>query len=226
MARSKHSVEEKLQILHLLNEGDYSQRELCEKFSVSKSTIQRWKMKFNQDGVDGLIESTTWKKYSKELKIYAVEDLLSKDYTLIEVMEKYNISSDSVLRAWVKKYTSHSEVKNSGNRRSRTMTKGRKTTLEERIKIVDYCLKHQKNYQVTSETYGVSYQQTYQWVKKFEAAGEAGLHDRRGRNKEVTELTAEEKLQLEIKRIERENERLRGENLFLKKLEEIERRRR
>ena len=36
----------------------------------------------------------------------------------------------------------------------------------------------------------------------------------------------EEKLQLEIKRIERENERLRAENLFLKKLEEIERRRR
>ncbi|MBM7602029.1 hypothetical protein JOC34_004475, partial [Virgibacillus halotolerans] len=34
----------------------------------------------------------------------------------------------------------------------------------------------------------------------------------------------EEKMWLEIQRIEKENERLRAENAFLKKLEEIERR--
>jgi transposase len=39
------------------------------------------------------------------------------------------------------------------------------------------------------------------------------------------ELTQEEKAQREIKRLERENERLRAENAFLKKLEELERRR-
>jgi transposase len=222
MARSKNSIEVKLQILHLLNEGEYSQSKLCEKFSVSKKTIRRWKMKFDKAGVDGLIESTTWNTYSKELKINAVEDFLQEDLTDIEILEKYNISSESILRTWVKKYTSHSELKDSGKGMSQTMTKGRKTTFEERIQIVDRCLKHQGNYQVTSETYGVSYQQ----VKKFEAGGEEGLRDRRGRTKEELELTVEEKLQLEIKRIERENERLRAENLFLKKLEEIERRRR
>jgi transposase-like protein len=58
MARSKHSLEVKLQILHLLNEGEYSQSEICEKFSVSKKTIRRWKMKFDKAVVDGLIEST------------------------------------------------------------------------------------------------------------------------------------------------------------------------
>jgi len=226
MARSKHSVEVKLQILHLINEGEYSQSELCKKFSVSIKTIRRWKMKFDKAGVDGLIESTTWNTYSKELKNAAVEDFLQKDLTDIEILEKYTISSDSILRTWVKKYTSHSELKDSGKGMSQTMTKGRKTTFEERIQIVDHCLKHQKNYQVTSETYEVSYQQVYQWVKKFEVAGEEGLRDRRGRIKEDIELTAEEKLQVEIKRIERENERLRAENLFLKKVEEIERRHR
>lgn len=226
MARSKHSIEVKLQILNLLNEGEYSQRDLCRKFSVSKKTIRRWKMKFDQAGVDGLIESTTWNTYSKELKNAAVEDFLRKDLTVNEILEKYTISSDSILSTWVKKYTSHSELKDSGKGMSQTMTKGRKTTVEERIQIVDHCLKHRKNYQATAETYEVSYQQVYQWVKKFEAAGEEGLRDRRGRTKEEIELTAEEKLQLEIKRIERENERLRAENLFLKKVEEIERRRR
>lgn len=226
MDRSKHSIEVKLQILHLFNEGEYSQSEICEKFSVSKKTIRRWKMKFDKAGVDGLIESTGWKTYSKELKINAVEDFLQKDLTVNEILEKYTISSDSILRTWVKKYTSHSELKDSGKGMSQSMTKGRKTTFEERIQIVDHCLKQQNDYQATSETYEVSYQQVYQWVKKFEAAGEEGLRDRRGRTKEEIELTAEEKLQLEIKRIERENERLRAENLFLKKLEEIERRRR
>ncbi len=63
----------------------------------------------------------------------------------------------------------------------------------------------------------------YQRTKKFETNGEEGLG---GCTKDEVELTIEEKLKLEIQRIERENERLRAENLFLKKLEEIERRRR
>jgi len=106
------------------------------------------------------------------------------------------------------------------------MTNRRKTTLEERIQIVKYCLKQQKNYQLSAETYNVSYQQVYQWVKKYEANGEEALIDKRGRTKEEIELIPEERFTLELKRLERENERLRAENAFLKKLEEIERRRR
>lgn len=74
--------------------------------------------------------------------------------------------------------------------------------------------------------YEVSYQQVYQWVKKYEEMGESGLLDWRGHTKPVEELTAEDELRLKIQRMERENERLRAENLFLKKLEEIERRHR
>ncbi|PAK37893.1 transposase, partial [Priestia megaterium] len=45
-------------------------------------------------------------------------------------------------------------------------------------------------------------------------------------NKQEDELTEEEKLKMEMKRLERENKRLHAENAFLKKLEELERRRR
>lgn len=62
--------------------------------------------------------------------------------------------------------------------------------------------------------------------KKFEQSGELGLQDRRGLTKLEEELSTEDKFRLELQRMERENERLRAENLFLKKLEEIERRRR
>ncbi len=105
------------------------------------------------------------------------------------------------------------------------MTKGRKTTWDERIQIVLDCLGNGKDYQKTADIYEVSYQQVYQWVKKYEEGGDEALKDKRGRKKEEDELTPEEKIRFEMKKLERENERLRAENLFLKKLEEIERRR-
>jgi transposase len=82
-----------------------------------------------------------------------------------------------------------------------------------------------KDYQKTAELHNVSYQQVYQWVKKYENDGDEALKDNRGRTKEEAELTPEEKIQIQFKKLERENERLRAENMFLKKLEEIERRR-
>jgi len=106
------------------------------------------------------------------------------------------------------------------------MPKGRKTTLDERIQIVHYCLKNDNNYQLTADTYQVSYQQVYQWVKKYQAGDESSLQDKRGHMKEEREQTITEQYKLEIKQLERENERLRTENAFLKKLEELERRRR
>ncbi|MBT2724681.1 helix-turn-helix domain-containing protein [Bacillus sp. ISL-46] len=104
------------------------------------------------------------------------------------------------------------------------MIKGRSTTLEERLEIVMYCLQNGKNYHQASELFEVSYQQVYQWMKKYEKEGEDGLKDKRGRSKTEPELTQEEKIQREMKRLKRENERLRAENAFLKKLEELERR--
>jgi len=104
------------------------------------------------------------------------------------------------------------------------MTKGRKTTWKERIKIVQDCLESGKNYQETAEQYQVSYQQVYQWVRKYETGGLDSLKDRRGRSRKEEELTSEEKIKLKMRHIQKENERLRAENALLKKLEEIERR--
>ncbi len=105
------------------------------------------------------------------------------------------------------------------------MPKGRKTDLNERIQIVLFCLKNDNNYQLTADTYQVSYQQVYQWVKKYDASDETSLQDNRGRNKVEHERTMEEQLKIEMQQLERENERLRTENALLKKLEELEGRR-
>ncbi|WP_232700275.1 helix-turn-helix domain-containing protein, partial [Brevibacillus daliensis] len=91
--------------------------------------------------------------------------------------------------------------------------------------IVLYCLAHQQNYRMAAERYQVSYQQVYQWVKKYEGGGQEALQDGRGRKKSDEELTETDHQKLALKKLEYENERLRAEIAFLKKLQELKRRR-
>ena len=55
------------------------------------------------------------------------------------------------------------------------MTKGRKTTQNERIEIVNHCIANNKDHGRTIEQYGVSYQQIFGWVRKYEKPGLTGL---------------------------------------------------
>ena len=63
------------------------------------------------------------------------------------------------------------------------MTKGRKTTFDERVEIVQYCITHGRNYTETSEKYGISYQQARNYTVKYESGGVDALKDRRGKRK-------------------------------------------
>ena len=107
------------------------------------------------------------------------------------------------------------------------MTKGRQTTSEERLKIVKECLEVGDNYGAMALKHKVSYQQVYTWVKKYRALGEAGLEDRRGhRAGTLPSRTPEEELRDKIAQQERKIFELEMENALLKKVKELERRRR
>lgn len=121
------------------------------------------------------------------------------------------------------KYNGHEEIKPSGTGGDQIMTRGRATTLEERIEIVKYCIENDKNYNETSRKYKVSYQQVRNWMIKFEELGIDGLLDRRGKRKLESQLSEVEKLKAENKLLEAKNKRLEMENELLKKLEKIER---
>ncbi|MEG2571396.1 MAG: transposase, partial [Clostridia bacterium] len=138
------------------------------------------------------------KKYSKELKIKAVEEFLAGNGSQRGICRKYEISSHAQLQEWIKVYNGHKELKEShGSGTEIYMTKGRKTTQQERAEIVAFCLEHGKDYLQTIEKYGVSYQQIYSWVRKYEEKGVDGLADRRGRTKPIEETTENEKLHAE-----------------------------
>lgn len=105
------------------------------------------------------------------------------------------------------------------------MARGRKTSYEERVEIVTYCMGHGMDYAKTAEKYQVSYQHVYQWARKYQSNGVEGLIDKRGKRKSKTEMSELEKLRAENKLLQAEKRRAQLEVAFLKKLDEIERRR-
>lgn len=203
----------------------YSLKDIYAVYQIPEVTLYTWIEQFEKEGWGGLEVAKKRKSYSNQVKERAVKDYLSGEYSQYELVRRYNISSRSVLRKWIEKYNGHREGNQTEKGRTLSMTKGRKTTWDERIQIVLDCLENGKTYQRTADIYKVSYQQVYQWVKKYEQDGAEALKDKRGRTKPEAEQSPEEKIRLEMKKVERENERLRAEILFLKKLKEIERRR-
>ena len=162
------------------------------------------------------------KAYSAELKLQAVQDYLSGKGSQQEICRRYGISARSRLLEWILCYNGHKDFKErSGARGDIYMTKGRKTTQEERAQIVAFCLEHGKDYGLTVETYKVSYQQIYSWVRKYEATGVDGLVDRRGKAKPENELTEAERLRQENRMLQAKLKDKEMEIALLKKLREL-----
>ena len=104
------------------------------------------------------------------------------------------------------------------------MKNGRKTTQTERIEIAQWTIAHELDYQQAIAKFDVSYGQVYGWVRKFNAEGNEGLKDRRGRGKTIQDsLSDEERKDLEIKQLKARLDYLSTENAVLKKLQKFER---
>ncbi len=192
-------------------------KDAAKKYGTTKTTLAKWRRRYKVYGYEGLERRTHNRSYSAELKLQAVKDYLYGGLSQYQVIDKYKIASRTQLSNWIKQYNRHSSLKAySGG--AKAMTKGRSTTWQERIDMVQYCLAHQHDYQKTADQFKVSYQQLYQWVKKFEYGGQDALKDGRGRKKAPEELTEADRQKLEIKKLEYEMERLRAENAFLKKV--------
>lgn len=105
-------------------------------------------------GVESLNKSSSRKSYTKEMKQVAVRDYLKRELKAFKNVYWYQVSSKSVLYKWVSNYTSYSKLKDYGKAK-----KGRKTTLEGFIKIIQYFFEIGRNYQQTHKILSISYQQ-------------------------------------------------------------------
>ena len=223
MGKRKIEPEVKVEAVQEFLDGKSSQRVIADRLGISLASFQMWVKNYKSMGADAF--SHNWNKhYSKELKEQAVQDYLSGLGSLQDICEKHKISSTSQLRKWIKKYNGHEELKASGTGGTVIMTKGRKTTFDERVEIVQYCIAHDHNYAETARKYEVSYQQARSYTVKYEEGGMEALLDRRGRSKPQEEMSELERLRAENKILRAEKERAEMEASFLKKLDAIERR--
>lgn len=219
--------EQKLEAVEKYLHGQGSQQSIAREYGIGKSALRQWIANYEGMGPSGLITTSTNKRYSAELKIAAVEAYLRGEGSLMEICKKFKIRSKTQLLDWIRLYNNGHKELGAGKSQGRGfyMTKGRATTLDERIEIVSFCLARGKDYRLTTEKYNVSYQQIYNWVRKYEERGVDGLIDRRGKRKTLDEMSEVERLQAENKMLRAEIERKEMENAILKKFQEIERRR-
>ncbi|MDQ4483321.1 helix-turn-helix domain-containing protein, partial [Bacillus cereus] len=68
MAKKRYLPEFKLELLLAYRKGNYTITELCKKYQVTQYSFKEWMKSFEQYGIEGLQKSSSWKRYSKEVK--------------------------------------------------------------------------------------------------------------------------------------------------------------
>ena len=223
--QTKYSKELKLEIIKRYLKGESSIL-LANEYRMPKSMqseIRRWAHRYEALGESAFSLKNSNRSYSKEFKMAIINEYLAggTSYELLSV--KYNIPSNKVVRKWVSKYNNGIEIKDYDPKGDVYTMKSRKTTLEEKIEIVEYVLAHNNDYKSAADKYNVPYSNVYNWVKKYKECGKDRLFDYRGRpsSKEKCELSDLEKKDIEIEKLKRELERSKMIIEILKKNEEI-----
>ncbi len=220
----KYSSKEKINAVKEYLDGKDSINSIAKRLDITFQAFKQWVNNYEAMGADAFMTCHN-KHYSKAEKEQAVVAYLAGEGSHMDICKKYKIHSTTQLRRWIKKYNGHEELKASGTGGLTIMTKGRKTSFEERIEIVEYCIAHDHNYTATAEKYEISYQQARNYTVKYEDGGVDALQDRRGKRKSEDMMSELERLRAEVKLLKAEKKRAEMEASFLKKLDEIERRR-
>ena len=224
MAKPKYPASLKIKILQEYLDGKGTYREIASRYGTNDRTLRTWMGKYEKYG-----EAAFWRKeknssYSSDFKIKCVEAVLSEGKSIKAVTIEHDISSDSVLRSWIKSYNANRTLKDYCPKPEVYMAESRrKTTIEERKEIVEYCINHNRNYKETASVYDVSYSQVYSWVRKYDEKGDDGLIDKRGHHKTDDELSELELLRRENIRLKKKLEEQEKIALLLKKVQEFER---
>lgn len=227
---SKYTVEQKIKACKDYLSGNNSASEICISLGLSKKSppgvFWKWINEYKQYGASAFLKTKGNNTYSKAFKQKIVNAYLSGEGSMLDLAIKYGISGDSIVSQWVLYYNSHKELKDYSPKPEVYMAKARrKTTIEERIEIVKYCLNNNNDYKGAAEKYDVSYNQVFSWVKKYKNDGEQALSDKRGHRKSDEEISELERLRRENARLKHQLEEEKMSVELLKKVKEFERRR-
>lgn len=223
MSKSQHTPKWKITIVKKYLSGEGSYDSIARAHGIDKRTLIDWVHRYQEHGASVFYPTVGNVHYSKEFKTMCVEAVLKGEGSVDDIVVKYNISTRSVLRSWIMKYNANMELKEYKPKREVYMAEARrKTTLEERKEIVEYCIAHNNDYKGAASRFEVSYSQVYSWVKKYRESGEEGLEDKRGHHKSDDEVDELERLRRENQRLKRQLEERDMLCELLKKVRELE----
>ena len=150
MAKSKWSPEFRATVSQEYLDGLGSFCSLAEKYHVGETTLKKWVAAYRIRGIEAFSTKIGNASYTKEFKTMCVEAVVSGLGSSVEIGAQYNVHP-SVLESWIKKYNANRELKDYDPKREVYMAEARrKTTLEERKEIVDYCIAHGRDYKGTA----------------------------------------------------------------------------
>ena len=222
----KYTKEVKLKASKDYLSGKVSAFNIARSLGMSKrgdEIVRYWARQYEVNGDEIFDDKPRNKSYSKEFKEKVVKEYLDGKGSFKYLAAKFGIPSNCTVLSWVKKYNGHIELEDYDPKGEIYMTKGRITTLDERIEIVKWCLDHDRSIKDTASHFACSYAQVRTWLLKYEEFGEEGLIDKRGKPKEEKDLSELELAQRKIQSLEKENEKLKRMNEILKKAESLER---
>lgn len=220
--KAKFSQEKKLEIVRAYLEGKASSLDLSRRYGCDDRTVLSWVEQYLAQGEEAFRESSKNQVYTSEFKHMVVEEYQKGGISLRALAAKHKIRDQVQIRRWIKRYNGHEELRSYKRADGGVdMAKGRKTTYEERVEIVEYCLKNGQDYNAAAAKYEVSYQQVYSWVGKYNKDGVTALKDNRGKGKDIEDMDETERLAAENRLLRARIERLEIEIEFKKKLEEV-----
>jgi transposase-like protein len=224
MSKSPYSPEFRAMVAQRYLDGEDSYHSLSAEFHVNIATVYDWVARYRKKGIAAFLNHVDNRRYTSELKMKCVKSVINGKLTVSEAAEEYDISSARLLRYWLTAYNSGRELSGYVPKQEIDMAEARrKTTLEERKEIVEFCIQHDRNYKKAADRFDVSYSQVYYWVKKYDANGEEGLIDKRGHRKTDDEVDELERLRRENKRLHRKLEEKERAAELEKKVKEFER---
>ncbi len=159
--KTKFSKEVKLKAINEYNSGMKSFGQIANDLGCNKKTVMSWVRNYDSIGESAFDSNSIKKSNSKQLKMAAIHDYLNGEGSYDDITKKYNIYSKSTLISWVMKYNSHKEIKEYNPKGDVYMTKSRKTTFEDKLIIVKYCIDHNCEYKLAAEHFNLPYMVKY-----------------------------------------------------------------
>ena len=121
---AKYSYEFKRIVVDEYLSGQGGCNYLSQKYSLTRSLIQRWVSNYRHFGDDGLRRSRQKQKYTFEFKLHVVELYLSSELSYQTLASQVGMTNSTLITQWVNNYRA------AGPEALKPKKKGRKRTMD------------------------------------------------------------------------------------------------